>query len=411
MNRIETALLVDNSGGRNIFEMYAQEVEQARLDSGDLNNDLSNIMDKIQAVERQLQDLSESINATNENEDSIFSVTINNSRNLLNVWHGLFRDRDVYPNVISYLSTELDKLINYTTIENIKNKSVDEIKKDFETQFILDPNILDNYTEAVNYNQAAQENDLDKLEELNSYILKNLYQRMTENIKKLKFDIVLLKSDIDAQIEDGENTLYKWDVSLWINTTDAVEANKFMNIISSALGYIEDVKIDIIDANVGSFIQRWMVKFRGWIAKDDTKQVLKKGGQMVKKGATALESYALDRHIEPIEKSKTDRKKVEEDIKRLLTEEQAKELNDLLVQEKREDLKAKRLANFKSQLDLRKVLSEMLANGLLEVDSDYKIMINNLLLISQENKKIELGDIDKIDEESQKEYIDDPDAK
>lgn len=411
MNRIETALLVDNSGGRNIFEMYAQAVEQARLDRGGLNNDLTFIMDKIQAVERQLQDLSENINASNESEESIYSVTIINSRNLLNVWHGLFRDRDIYPNVISYLSSELDKLINYTTVENISIKSVDDIKKDFATQFILDPNILDNYTEAANYFQAAQENDFEKIAELNRTILKSVYDKLTENIKKYRFDIVLVKSEIDAQIKDGENTLYKWDVSLWINTTDAVEANKFMNIISSALGYIEDVKIDIIEAKVGSFIQKWIIKFKGFIAKDETNQVLKKCGQMVQKGATAIESYTLDRHIEPIEKSKTDRKKVEEDIKRLLTEEQAKELNDLLVQEKREDVKAKRLANFKSQLDHRKFLSEMLAYGLLEVDSDYKIMINNLLLISQENKKIELGDIEKIDEESQKEYIEDPDSK
>jgi TusA-related sulfurtransferase len=410
MNRIETALLVDNSGGRNIFEMYAQEIEQAYLDSGDLNKDLAFILEKIQAVERQLQDLSEHINATNENEETVYSVTISNSRNLLNVWHGLFRDRDIYPNVVSYLSTELDKLINYTTYENVSQKIVPEIKDDFDTQFILEPNILDAFTDAVDYNEVAKENDISKLLELNSLILKNVYDKLTENVKKLSLDIVLLKSDLDAKIEDGEDTLYTWDVSLWIDTTDAVEANKFMYIISSALGYIEDVKIDITDTKVGSFLQKWIVKFKGWISKDDAKQILKKGAELTHKGATALESYALDRHIEPIEKSRADRKKVEEDLKRLVTEDQAKELNELLVKEKREDLKAKKLANFKSQLELRRALSEMLANGLLEIDSDYKIMINNLLLISQENKKIELGNIEEINDESKKEHIENPDA-
>lgn len=408
MNRIETALLVDNSEGRNIFELYAQEIEQASLDGGDINNDLAYLMDKIQAVERQLQDLSEHINASNENQETVYSVTISKARNLLNVWHGLFKDRNMYPNVVSYLSTELDKLINYSTYENISQKTVAEIEEDFDTQFFLDPNILESYTNALDYNKAVQSNDFDKIGELNNFILKRVYQTLTDNIKKLNAEIFLLKSDLNAEIEDGENTLYTWEVSLWIDTTDAVEANKFMSVVSSAIGYIEGVKIDIVETKIGSVIQRWALKFKGWITKDDTKQVLKKGGEMVKKGSVALESYVFDKHIEPIEKSKTERKKVEEDIKRLMTEDQAKELHELYVQEKKEDLKAKRLANVKSQLELRKSLSEMLANGLLEIDSDFRIMINNLLLISQESKRIELGSIDKIDDESQKEHIENP---
>ena len=41
-------------------------------------------MNKIQVIERKLQDLSEYINAKNENEENIYNTTIEKSRQLLN---------------------------------------------------------------------------------------------------------------------------------------------------------------------------------------------------------------------------------------------------------------------------------------------------------------------------------------
>lgn len=395
MKEIEIALLVDTPGGRDIFDRYASEIEQSYID-GDLNYDLNGLMNKIQVIERKLQDLSEYINAKNENEENIYNTTIEKSRQLLNNWIGLFIERNRFPNILVYLNGELDKLEKYVDVQNIEKKLVDQIKKDFETNFTLEAGILENYASSLNYQKAVEESDYAKISDLNSYILGRMYAHVTAKVLGIYSD-----DDSDNQsftIEDGEDVLYTWEMDVWIDTTDAVQANKFMSLIASVIGYIENVEIEIIDSKVASLFQKWKVRFHGWFSKDETKQILNKG-------VKAIESYTLDRHIEPIEKSKVERKKTEADMKRLMSEEQTMELHDLLIQEKREEVRSKKLSNLKQELEIRKALTDMMANGLLEIDSDFKVMINGLLLIKQENKKIEIGNIDDIDEISKKEEI------
>ncbi|HEX4372019.1 MAG TPA: hypothetical protein VHZ50_01820 [Puia sp.] len=383
------ALLVNKRGGPDVFDSYAREIEQAAME-GDLAyelNDLKIIMNKIQGIERRLQDLGEFINAANENKENIYELTIEKSRQLLHTWLGLFKERNKYPSVINSLNVELDKLDTYVLVSNIETKTVDEIKTDFETQFILDDNILDLYTESVDYKAAIDANDFEKLSELNSFILAGLYSRMRARISGL------IDKHIDklgSISDDIANSVYTCEIEIWIDTNDAVEANKFMHLVSSTLSYIDGVELHIVDAKIGSFLQRWRARFADWSSKEETKQILKKG-------TAALESYALERHIEPIEKSKVERKKTEEDLKRMMSEAQAIELNKLIIEEKKEDLKSKKLLNIKQELEIRNTLSDMLTRGLIDTDSDFKIMINGMLLVKKENQQIEIGDVDDID--------------
>jgi hypothetical protein len=181
-----------------------------------------------------------------------------------------------------------------------------------------------------------------------------------------------------------------WQVDLWIDTTNAVPANKFMHHLAMIIGYIDDTAITVIDTRIGSLSQRWKLIFRNLFAKERTKDILAKG-------AKAAEAALLDKHIEPIEKSKAERKQIDAEVNQLMTEEQAREMNDLIIEDKKQDVLAKKLANMEKALDIQARLSDLMARGLLEIDDDYRIMINGLLLIEQKNKVIKTDEMDNLD--------------
>lgn len=410
MKETEIALLVDNPDGKNIFDLYAREIEQSSME-GDLNPYMEVLRMKFEEIERQLQDLSEKIDASNENELNIYGLTIEKSRRLLNNWLGLFQERNKYPNVQLALMQELDRLSNYIKISNIESKSIDQIKTDFETNFTLEVGILENFARSVGYEKALKANDYNSIASLNSFILGKLYGHLSQKIAgffPMEQGEIFSQSKTSSKesnktsneyVIDGENIMYIWNVHVWVNNKDAIKVNKFLNTLSSTLGYIEGVEIEIIDTGIGSVFQKWRMKFKGWLAKDETKQVMSKS-------AKAAESYLIERHIEPIAKSKTERKKIEEETNRMMSIEQSKEMNELLIQEKKEDVKAKRLSNMKEELEIRGRLSEIMSQGFIEIDSDFKVMINDLMFVSKEQNRIQLGDIDKIDEKSDREKID-----
>src|SRR4051794_19100857 len=123
----ETALLIDKSGSNRIFEKFASEIEQAKID-GNANYALDSLMRRLQRIERKLQDLSEEINVENENQETNYSITIKLTREILDKWFVLFEKRNIKPDIVETINNELNIIIDYIEKSNISTESVDEVK-------------------------------------------------------------------------------------------------------------------------------------------------------------------------------------------------------------------------------------------------------------------------------------------
>lgn len=194
----------------------------------------------------------------------------------------------------------------------------------------------------------------------------------------------------ESKRRDSENKTYTGILKIWIDTTNAEEANKFIYVVSSVLNNIENVDLEIIDCGIGSYWQNIWIKIRGWFAKEEVKQILTKSGQ-------AVESYTLDRHIAPIEKAKAEKEKTTAETSLLMSKENAQKLHKIRIEKEEAELEALRLANLEKKIDLIGKLSETLSSGLVEIDSDYRIELNKLLLIKQEQGEVTTGDISDLD--------------
>lgn len=312
-------------------------------------------------IERLIQDLDDRA-SSEENDIQIFAITI--SLNQLRLWRQILRrteDRTVFKRFVKYLNT-LVNILRAIKYRSSKLSSFYQVKEFFVNFFYTFKDIADSCGLEVS------------VESLIGDIFDSDEEAMKIPVNENR------SSDYDS------DSLFEWDIYLWINTKDAYKVNKFISLVSSVLSYIDEVDVEIIDSGIGSFYQRWKIKLKSFFAKKRTKEILEKG-------VRAAEYYSLDRHIEPIEKSKTERKKVEEEIKRMMSEEQIQELHKLMIEEKRQDVKAKKLANYEKELELNQKLSDLLAKGLVQIDDDYNIEINHKLLISQNQKAITIGEI------------------
>lgn len=416
MERI--ALLIDQIGkGDNVFEKFAMEFEHSKME-GDWNYSLQDLKEKVELVERKLQDLSEKITAENEQEENIYGVTIQRTKELLSFWLPIFLNRNLAPDSSSFFSKELDELLLYLNIEEIEKKRPQEVKNDFDNLFAISSyEIKKIEVEISPLSSIIDSMDSDGADEFLKEMVKRFFiivkerkgdikisnfiikhTDVSKNLELLKSKLLELHSEklIQNNFEGDENAIYTAELKLWINTTNASEANRFVNIVTSVLGKIEDVDMTILDSGVSSYWQKIKMRIQGWFAKEETKQILEKGKD-------ALESYTLDRHIEPIKKTQSDRKKTEEEIKRMTPIEHSSELHDIHLQKEREGLKAMQLANLERKIEITKKLSEILALGLVTIDSDYRIELNNLLLFKQENGKLEFGNFEDIDDNLNKE--------
>ncbi len=416
MERI--ALLIDQLGkGDNIFEKFAIEFENSQME-GNWNYSLQKLQKKVELIERKLQDISERITAINEHEENIYTVTINKTKVLLSFWLPIFSNRNLTQDSSSFFNKELDKLLVYLDIENIEKKNTETISNDFDQLFtIKSVEIKKIENEISSIGNMIKVATLDKVDETSKDIINHLFKfvklRMEnlnfpnilnndndfgESFELIKLKIAKLKIEIqnDKPIAEDENAIYTADLKLWINTNDAAEANRFASVVTNVLGKIENIKLTIVDSGIGSYWQKIKIKIQGWFAKEETKQVLKKS-------KVALESYVLERHIEPIEKSKSDRKKTEEELKRMFPIDNISELHKIHLEKEKEQLISLKLDNLQKKIAINSKLSEMLASGLFSIDSDYRIELNNLLLIKQENGKLEFGNFDEIDSSLKKE--------
>ncbi|TDO21327.1 hypothetical protein [Pedobacter duraquae] len=385
---MEVALLIDQIGeGNGVFEHFAIEFEHFELNKGS-NHNVTHLKKKVELIERHLQDLSEKITAELEFEDNIYALVISQTKKILSIWLPIYSDQNFHQNTYDLFSDELDRLSAYVKLENVESKSYENIEYDFDHNFLVDTRLINDLRHKVQSVTIIKQ----KIEQ-HQYLFSLMSSAISEIvIKKKDNNLVLAKvSGHEKNRLENEETVYECDIKVWIDTNHAGEANRFMNIISGVLSNIENVDINITDAGVGSFWQNWSVKFNGWFAKEETKQLWKKTQK-------AAEAYSLDRHIEPVEKSKLDRKMQQEAISRLIPVDLSKKLHELKVQQEEEKLKALKISNALSSMDLISKSSTILASGLATIDSDFRIELNGLLLIKQEAGKVEFGNFDSIDD-------------
>lgn len=389
-NRV--ALLIDQLGsGENVFEQFAIEFAQAEI-QGASDSNTEQLQNKVELIERRLQDLSKKINATNEHLETIYSYTISKTKEILSIWLPLFSKRNMNTSIVEYFQKELNKLYDYVHIKNIESKNLDEITNDFENSFSIsttEVNLIKEKFSKINVQTLA----LPAISVLTSNLVNDVvkivqYKSLNTDTKEYMFSIFdeVLKTEID----ENENTIYTGVLKVWIDTTKAEEANKFMYLISSVLSTIDNVELEIIDSAMGSLWQKLRIKITGWFAKEETKQILKKGTK-------ALETYAIDRHIEPIEKTKAEKEKTVAEIKRLMSENDTQKLHKIKLEKEKAELESIKLSNFEKKLEIIDKLSLAFSTGLIQIDSDYRIELNDLLIIKQEDTNITIGAIGDID--------------
>ena len=395
-NRV--ALLIEELGnGENIFEKFAIEFEQAKIE-GVANSNTEQLQNKVELIERRLQDLSEKINASNESFETTYSFTIKKTKEILSIWLPMFTKRNMNPSIIEYFKKELNKLYDYVHIKNIESKSLEQVMEDYENSFSISTTEIELIKEKfskVNIRMLG----LPKISQLTSNLVNHVvkivqYKSLSQDSKD--YMISIFDKTLNTEVEDSENTLYTGTLKIWIDTKKAEEANKFMYLISSILSTIENVDLEIIEAGTGSLWQNLKIRITGWFAKEETKQILKKGTK-------ALESYSLDRHIEPIEKTKAEKEKTKAEIKRLMSEEDTQKLHKLKIEKEKAEIESLKLNNLQKKLDIIDKLSIAFSSGLIQIDSDYRIELNDLLIIKQENQNVTTGVIDDIDKNLDKE--------
>lgn len=371
------ALIIDQIGdGENVFEQFASEFEYSYM-QGINDEKLKIIQIKIELIERSLQDLSEFITVENENYENVYSFTISKTKAILSVWLPAFSRRNIHPKISDFIVSELDKLLSYLSITNIDKKTIEQIEFDFETQFniglndirVLRQQFIPNHLHTLSIPQIEDISYGVVTRVVNIVITKEFLGSTTHSCSSL--------NPTDGEVFENEDTIYIGELKLWIDTNDAAKANLFMSIVTNTLAGIENVKVSILDSGTGSLWQKCKLTITGWFAKEETKQILQKSQK-------ALEAYSLDRHIEPVEKSKVDRQRQEEEIKRMMPVGKVNQLQDIQIEKEKAQLEMLKLNNLEKKIEITSKLSQALANGLYSIDSDYRIEIDNILLISQE---------------------------
>ncbi|QJB35865.1 hypothetical protein HF324_32900 [Chitinophaga oryzae] len=412
----EFALAIDYGGNHDdIFDRYTSEIEQSRQ-LGKPVFGLREIMNKVDLIKMLLRRLSETKGTENENELIAGGVVIKKTLGLLKKWIILFLNRSKNSSIVYLFNYELDDIIGYIAAENIHSRSIAVIERDFSSFFLIQKidfetivnewgddrfslmsnGIVDLSSQVVDKLVAELQPTLFSPSPMAVRTLRQSHPSMSAQIANIALKY---ESTNEGFMPDGENVEYVWSVDIWIDTRDAGIANKFMNLISSTLCYIPNVKMDILSAGVGSFFQNCILKMKGFFAKEKTKEIFTKAQK-------AAEGYALDRHFEPYEKMKAEREKTQEETKRMMSEEQTREYNELLLEAKREEVKAMKLANKKQEMEMDDMLVERLARGLVQIGTDFRVGANDRLAIQRENGRLTTGDMHEIDIRAERRQID-----
>jgi hypothetical protein len=254
--------------------------------------------------------------------------------------------------------------------------------------------------------------DLDKLLIIARRIFKNLSVSLFSeiNFKKFKtlsdYDTEVFRSTlsnssvkplIDNLLLHHEGDTYEWNIEFKFEDGNRPDQIGLILIVLAKLELIDDVEVELSDWGRGSFWAKIKLKTSTFLAKEEVKEVLDKARK-------ATESQLLDRPIEDVRKIKAEADKTESEAGSIMSKEQSKEFNNLLIEQKRAEIAKLKVETKLAKIKGLKDLSKLIQDGLLGIDSDYQILINELLFIGQKDSKLMEGEsMNLIDSEGIKE--------
>lgn len=264
---------------------------------------------------------------------------------------------------------------------------------------------------------------------LYSYAASLLDRFESDYFKIPQFDIILeegineirslsRKTDFHEKIErlfefddNLENLIWSINVYIEDETYNAAEIGFLIWAISKSLESIDDVEVELIEWGEGSKWFNLKVRIKSLASKVDVLEVLK----TVRQG---LEAHYFHKPIGEIKKAeseavkiKAEANKIEKETENLPTPEEARitkiidiQQNLLALQEKEIDLEVKKADIRLKNLQYLKGLSELMKEGIIQNDSNLKIMINSILFVEKkDNKLTQLGSIELLDVKEQTE--------
>lgn len=233
--------------------------------------------------------------------------------------------------------------------------------------------------------QTLNDNFKNNIFRLNFKSLRNTDQSTVE-LYRQNLNALNIANILHSIIHE-DNYIYVWDIDVTIRgeTFKADQIGFLMWTISKALQSIEGVSILLEDWGNGSKRFKLKAFIKNIFAKEEVKQILDKGRK-------AAEAKYLETPIEEAEKLRAEKEKVMKETSVIISSDLAKEGHELDLMKKRLEIQDKAAEIALKRLQAIKGLSELIKEGILSNDSDFQIMINDLLFLEKQSGKLRSGE-------------------
>jgi hypothetical protein len=213
-----------------------------------------------------------------------------------------------------------------------------------------------------------------------------------EYIRKKAKSVEIDKIFIDYSYHIANSAITKWEIVIKTKENHP-NASQFFNLlfsVSTAIELISDDEIEVFlaDWGNGSKWAKLVVQFKGFLAKEETKEILHKAKK-------AAEAELFDIRITNVEKSVAETEKIKKETANMVSEEMANETNyidlerkKLELLEKAVDVENKILDGKSKRIELATKLSNLIKDGIIQNDSDIQIEINNLLFFGNKDDQL-----------------------
>lgn len=297
-----------------------------------------------------------------------------------------------------------DKLFEELKDEKLRVKKLIELQELRDREF---KKIQEARKENFGWNESFMKNELRKKELMklkSNLVFGNLQldylssNSIDDYLKNVKFTTLYKIDETDEVDEinkaDEANEIDKinyWDIKITFseNNISASEVTQLLWILTNSLEQIDDVEVLLEDWGRGSFWARLKIKIAGWVAKEELKDIADKARQ-------AAEAQYLNKPIEESRKIEAERLKIEKETKLIPGDSILEQKHLLELEQSKLELKLKKI-------EMLNKLSDLMAKGFVDVNSDFQIEINGLLFIEKKDNKLIVGeDMDSIDNASLK---------
>jgi hypothetical protein len=414
-NSMEEVIVSFGKTSKSTFENYLQIIEKKRIIEVDENKIKSyDLLEKlILLLERTIQDTHENLNFSKENEkiNSILTEILKVQYQYLNFFSD---DKDV----IDSFSYSLLAVSNI-----LRNSSRIKLKFTYRYLYKIFPtNKLKKYISPDNIRSETSKNlrSLRRLKlESKKIIDKVLYEKYIKDYFKLDslknyFDLSIEEIDeksrkynLSDKIESlyhlkNDDEIFEW--SVYIRFSDSKEkysAKKISNlvfIISSSFESIENVEAVLDNWGVGSRWVNLIVKIKKSISKEGIIDIIKELRRWVevyylKKPYGEIKNSELTAKIKENELNTDEKNGFTEasrelEIEKVKIEIERKKLENERIKIENEAEKIKNIVSF----------SELIKEGIIQIDSDLQIIINECLYLNIKNGEYQFSDLKTIEE-------------